>query len=91
MSILERLYNGNLCPIEEAIPPDKDYRSLLNEIGNEREYFAGIFSVEDKGRFEEWNRKIFRYEEMVEYENFSYGFRLGVMLAHEVFAERESR
>ena len=25
MSILKRLYMGNLCPIEEAIPPNADY------------------------------------------------------------------
>lgn len=41
MSILRRLYMGNLCPIEEAIPPDTDYRSLSNKIGDEREYFGG--------------------------------------------------
>ena len=42
MSILERLYMGNLCPFEEAIPHDTDYRLLSNKIGEEREHFEGI-------------------------------------------------
>ena len=90
MSVLKRLYMGNLCPIEEAIPPDADYRSLLNKIGDEREYFAEILSEENKERFEEWNKMIFRYEDMTEYANFTQGFRLGVMLASEIFSGSES-
>ena len=38
MSILERLYMGNLCPYEESIPHNVDYRSLSIKIGEEREY-----------------------------------------------------
>lgn len=90
MSVLKRLYMGNLCPIEEAIPPDADYRSLSNKIGDEREYFAEILSEENKERFEEWNKMIFRYEDMTEYANFTQGFRLGVMLASEIFSGSES-
>lgn len=90
MSVLKRLYMGNLCPIEEAIPPDADYRSLSNKIGDKREYFAEILSEENKERFEEWNKMIFRYEDMTEYANFTQGFRLGVMLASEIFSGSES-
>ena len=90
MSILKRLYMGNLCPIEEAIPPDADYRSLSNKIGEEREYFAERLSAEDRERFEKWNKMIFRYEDMTEYANFTQGFRLGAMLAFEIFSGSES-
>lgn len=90
MSILKRLYMGNLCPIEEAIPPDTDYRALSNKIGEEREYFAGKLSAEDKERFEKWNKMIFRYEDMTEYANFTQGFKLGAMLAFEIFSGSES-
>lgn len=81
---------GNLCPIEEAIPPNADYRSLSNKIGEERVYFAEKLPAEDKERFEKWNKMIFRYEDMTEYANFTQGFRLGVMLASEIFTEREN-
>ena len=90
MSILKRLYMGNLCSIEEAIPPDADYRSLSNKIGEEREYFAEKMFAEDKERFEKWNKMIFRYEDMTEYANFTQGFKLGVMLALEIFSGSES-
>lgn len=52
MSVLERLYMGNLCPVEEAVPHDTGYRFLSNKIDGEREYFRGILSAEDKERFE---------------------------------------
>lgn len=90
MNVLKNLYNGNLAPIEEVIPPDADYRPLTKKIGNEREYFSGILSAEDRERFEEWNKMIFEYEEMVELANFKYGFRLGAMLAFEIFTGKES-
>ena len=90
MSILKRLYMGNLCPIEEAIPPNTDYRSLSNKIVEERDYFAERLSAEDRERFEKWNKMIFRYEDMTEYANFTQGFRLGAMLAFEIFSGNES-
>ena len=40
MSILEKLYNGNILPVEKVIPKSADYRPLASKIGNEREYFA---------------------------------------------------
>lgn len=85
MSVLENFYNGNIAPIEEVIPPDADYRPLAKEIGDEREYFTGILSAEDRERFGKWNKSIFKYEEMIEFANFTYGFRLGAMLEAEIF------
>ena len=90
MSILKRLYTGNLCPIEEAIPPDADYRSLSNKINEEQEYFEGILSAENKERFEKWNMMILRHEDMIEYAKFTQGFRLGAMLAFEIFSGSKS-
>lgn len=84
-SLLERLYMGNLCPIEEAVPNNTEYRTLSNKIGEEREYFEGILSAEDKKRFEKWSMMIFRYEDLTEFANFAQGFRLGTMLTSEIF------
>ena len=85
MGIIEDLYNGKVCPTEDIIPQDIQYRPLANDIGNERKYFASRLSAEDRERFEKWNSLVFRYEEMVEYANFEYGFRLGAMLTLETF------
>ena len=93
MSILKCLYMymGNLCPAEEIVPNDTtEYRSLSNKIGKEREYFEGLLSAEDKERFKEWDKMIFRYEDMTEYSNFARGFRLGAMLVSEIFLENKS-
>lgn len=89
MSILERLYMGNLCPYEESIPHNIDSRSLSIKISEEREYFEGILSAEEKERFKAWNEMMFRYEDITSYEKFKHGFSLGIMLASEIFAERE--
>ena len=90
MSILERLYMGNLCPFEEAIPNNTDYRLLSNQIGEEREHFEGILSAEEKERFKAWNEMMFRYEDITVYEKFKHGFSLGIMLAFEILADSES-
>lgn len=90
MSVLKRLYMGNLCPVEEAIPHDTEYRFLSNKIGEERKYFEEILSAEDRQRFQKWNEMVFRYEDITEYANFAQGFRLGATLTSEIFIGNES-
>lgn len=88
MSILRHLYMymANLSPAEEIFPHDTaEYRSLSDKIGEERKYFEKVLSAEDKERFQEWDKMIFRYEDMTEYSNFERGFRLGAMLVSEIF------
>ena len=90
MSILECLYMGNLCPFEESIPYNTDYHLLSNKTGEEREHFEGTLPAEEKERFKAWNEMMFRYEDITAYEKFKHGFRLGLMLASEIYAEREN-
>lgn len=90
MSILEKWYNGNICPIEEIVPQSTEYHSLVAKIGEEREYFKTRLSADDRERFTKWNSLLSEYEEMTEYRNFSYGFKLGAKLAFEIFAEEEN-
>ena len=91
ISILEELYMGTLCPLEESVCNDADYHSLLDEIRTERDYFEGMLSKENRERFEKWNMMIFRYEDMTKYARFAQGFRLSAMLASEIFSERGGR
>lgn len=86
ISILEELYMGTLCPLEESVCNDADYHSLLDEIRMERDYFAGILSEENRERFEKWNMMVFRYEDMIKFARFAQGFRLSAMLASEIFS-----
>ena len=62
MSILEELYNGKVCPVENIIPKSVDYRRLVEKIGAERKYFSSRLSSEDRERFEKWNSIIYKYE-----------------------------
>lgn len=87
VSLLERLYNGEICPVEAAVPRREDYRPLCEEIGKERESIAERLSGEERERFSEWNDSLFRYEKMAEYANFSCRFRLGAMFVMEIFAD----
>lgn len=87
MSILKDFYTGTLRPVEHILPSAKNYRPLVKEIESGRTYFAEQLVDEDKERFQTWLEQIDTYESLSEYENFSYGFRLGAKLALEVFAE----
>ena len=89
MSIIEELYNGDLCPVENMVPQNPDYRQICRMIGNEREYFEGILSDADRERFKKWNELVYEYEKMVEFANFSNGFKLGMQLGCEVFGQEE--
>lgn len=82
---------GELCPLEESVCNDTDYHSLLDKIRTERHYFEGILSEENKERFEEWNMMIFRHEDIANYKRFEQGFRLGAMLASEIYSGSEGR
>ena len=85
MSIIEELYNGDLCPVENMIPQNPDYRQICRRIGDERVYFEKVLSDADRGRFKKWNELVFEYEKMVEFTNFSNGFTLGMQMGCEVF------
>lgn len=88
MSILEKLYNGAICPIEHIIPENSDYRSITADIGRERDFFTSRLTPDDQKRFEEWNGLLYEYEQMSEYANFSYGFKMGFMLAFEIWTDK---
>ena len=85
MSIIEKLFNGEVLPVEEIMPSNDDYRLLADEIGNGRKHFAALLSAVEKEKFDEWNKYIARYEEMVQYAHFEYGFKLGALIAIEIF------
>ena len=87
MNIIEDLYYGKICPVEDIQPKSERYSSLSNEIGDEREHFASKLPEEDRKRFKKWNELVFKYEGMLEYANFEYGFRLGSILTLATFSE----
>lgn len=87
MSIIEELYNGTLAPVENMIPQNPNYRQICRQIGDDREYFEKILPEKDKERFKKWNVLIEEYEKMIEFTNFSNGFKLGMQMGCEVFGQ----
>ena len=85
MSILEELYNGQVYPFEDIVPQTKAYRAANRKAGEIREYFSESLSPEDEEKFEEMNRLFHESTYIEAYENFTYGFRLGVLLMCDVF------
>ena len=85
MSIIEELYNGTLAPIENMIPQNPRYRQICRQIGDDRQYFEKILSEKDREKFQSWNSLIYEYEKMVEFTNFSNGFKLGMQMGCAVF------
>lgn len=83
MSIIKKLYYGDIFPNEKIVPLDEEFRPLLRTIQDNRQFFLEHLPAEHKERFEELLDQSADYEVMVGYANFSYGFRLGMKLAFE--------
>ena len=87
--VLEDLYYGRLRPIDHMIPKNKKYSRLCEEIERETACFVNKMSEEDRNRHGKLERLMDECALMTEYTNFEKGFRLGVMLAFEIFTKKE--
>lgn len=90
MSILEDLYSGNLNPFESITPQDSTYRSTNREIGKLQNYFQKNLPPESKEKFNHLNQLMQEIHYTDCLENFSYGFRLGILLLLDVLTGHES-
>lgn len=82
-TILQQLYGGEIYPAETINPKDPEYRAACRQIGEEKEHFMNTLTPEEKERFE---RLYTLYEDkacVYSYENFLYGFQLGIHLMAE--------
>lgn len=80
---LQQLYDGELYPAEEIVPDSPEERRLNHEIRKEMEALGKNLTEEDCQRIQ----KITRMDEeklcIYAYENFAYGFRLGMRMMAE--------
>lgn len=87
-TLLQQLYDGEIYPGEAIWCKNHEYRELAQKIDNETEYFRKILSPEDWNRFENLYDMVTDKMSPYSYENFLYGFRLGVGMMVETFAVR---
>jgi len=87
MSVINDLYNGKIYPFEEIVSRNKEYQKINEKISEIRKYFIDKMSSEDIENFIKLEELIHEANSMDTYENFSYGLRLGIMLAFEIFTE----
>lgn len=87
-TLLKQLYNGEIYPSETINCKAPEYRELSHKISDETEYFKKTLSPEDWSRLEQLDDMIHDRSAAYSYENFSYGFRLGVGLMIEALTDR---
>lgn len=85
-TLLELLYDGKLYPAEAIKPKDPEYSKTNHKIATERKYIMEILSVKDRERLINLDELYLHSATLYAYENFTYGFRLGVGLMLEVLA-----
>ena len=85
MQILEELYYGNIRPNAKFYGENAAFMELTRLLEKNRENLLEHLSEKEKETFEKFIVTQAEMDEMIQYENFSYGFRLGVMLTAEAF------
>lgn len=82
--ILEELWYGNLCPIENYRESCEQMSDLIEYIKRHRKDLKDTMTDEQKAIFEKLDDCEDELENMSQREIFAYGFRLGARIAIEV-------
>ncbi len=86
MSIMKDLYNGKLYPYADISPSGLEYRQVNAKLETLYTSLVKKMPSEIMETFKEWEHLSQKSGDMQVYESFSHGFRIGVMLMHEVFS-----
>ena len=84
--ILEELWHGNICPIEEYRESREQTSDLIEYIKKHRNDLKATMSDEQKEIFEKLDDCDDELDNMCQREIFSYAFRLGARIAIEVMS-----
>ena len=82
--ILEELWYGNLCPIENYRESCEQMSDLIEYIKRHRKDLKDTMTDEQKTIFEKLDDCSDELDSMCQREIFAYGFRLGARIAIEV-------
>ena len=87
-SKLKDIFDNGICPFEDIRPTDPQYSEIYGKIEEEEKYFIQKMSPDDARRFEEFESLFPQAEALFHYDCFAYGFRLGMHLMAEMFADK---
>lgn len=82
-TLLEQLYGGGIYPAEKIVVRTPEYKELNQKISDEKTYFDSVLFSNDGKRFEDLGDMELQRSSAYAFENFVYGFRLGVGLILE--------
>ncbi len=91
MTILKKLYNGQINIVEKAIKRGSEY-DRLNELSSEVEdKLVETISKQEKQLYEKIVELRFNQEDILLEETFTEGFRIGALIMLEVLSEPKSQ
>lgn len=85
-SIIRRLYEGELVPMDKIFPEDPEYQHIWNKIIQTTELVMEKLPAEETGSMEKLEELYCTAAAMETYAGFAYGLRLGVELCRELFS-----
>ena len=89
MSILEELYNGNICPADKYMKRGSEYYEISRFLANKEDVFLENLTQEQKALYEEILDKRTDQENIYTKEIFVEGFRLGAQIMLEILTEQD--
>lgn len=88
-SILEELYNGNICPDRKIHAPDSDFVRYARVKCDNLDKLMASMSDEQKEAFEAYTEANGEIEGIMTFGRFTYGLKFGMLLMMEVLQGKE--
>lgn len=82
--IMEALFNGELYPFEKVVPNSEEYSNAKKAITDLMNSFRSTMSEEDYAKLNELQNTIYTALEIETFEQFKYGYALGLLMMKEV-------
>lgn len=89
-SILESLYNGEVYPFEQIVSHDPEYRPTCRKISELARTIKESLPQPEAKLFDEIENLQVNTSTMHGFANFTYGFRLGILLTLELLDDPKS-
>lgn len=87
MYILDKLYRGNLSPIEDFPKDNEAYWDAMNRLTKEQYVFAKMISSEAEAQYEKLVELEQAVDRIIAEDCFTKGFRMGVQMMLDVLTD----